>query len=63
MPTSILQRSEESSTESDEDVDDDDEWSMTPNIADPRSCVDQWSIDGGSPELARATSAQNFPDA
>ncbi|OWY96596.1 hypothetical protein PHMEG_00033102 [Phytophthora megakarya] len=29
MPTSILQRSEESSSESDEDVDDDDEWNLT----------------------------------
>ncbi|OWZ03311.1 LOW QUALITY PROTEIN: hypothetical protein PHMEG_00024981 [Phytophthora megakarya] len=49
--------------ESDEDVDDDNEWSMTPNIADPRGCVDQWSIDGGSLELARATGAQDdLPD-
>ncbi|OWZ04562.1 hypothetical protein PHMEG_00023517 [Phytophthora megakarya] len=58
MPTSILQRSEVSSSKSDEDVDTDDEWIMTPNIADPRGCVDQWSIDGGSPNLVCATSAQ-----
>ncbi|OWZ04254.1 hypothetical protein PHMEG_00023869 [Phytophthora megakarya] len=31
---------------------------------DETGCVDQWSIDGGSPELARATSAQDdLPDA
>ncbi|OWZ00156.1 hypothetical protein PHMEG_00028719 [Phytophthora megakarya] len=37
---------------------------MTPNIANPRSCVDQWSMDGGSPELAGATSVQDdLPDA
>ncbi|OWZ17343.1 hypothetical protein PHMEG_0008725 [Phytophthora megakarya] len=39
MSTSILQRSEESSSESDEDVDDDDEWNLTPNIADPRTAL------------------------
>ncbi|OWZ17443.1 LOW QUALITY PROTEIN: hypothetical protein PHMEG_0008618 [Phytophthora megakarya] len=59
MPTSTLQRSKESSRESDDEVDNDNEWSMTPNIADRGDCIGQWSIDGGRTEMARATSARS----